>query len=546
VNVVRDGVKAANQRRDDLRRADCGCGGALGIRIHNPLILPHSAPVELHAWVDRYRPIHNCLAAGDIPVTSERADLYELSALFLTMAGGFISPDTQSGDGRGYLLTFQDIQDPAVIALRDEVGLSVPDGYIYIWLYPSRESMPPALQNFFANPDIRGVTVLTRYIIVIDQLEGLNGSSGSAQRSVQLIDWLRNQRSRTLSHEFVHAYVKSALGPEIGFTLPKWYDEGLAIYLSGSSQPTAVTYHDESGQVVSWTSAPEDYARYRDQFQYMERMYGRDRFIELIRQSLINNNPALLYQELGAISENELYNMAEADRMRRSLTRVAIFAGVPAAGVLILVFIKVVGPLLLALFPIFHSIRFPVRRGKSAEDVIWMKTRGNIRGLTSLLRYTDTRHPQEAMYIRYTAVESLIELGDPAVVEYLIEALNDESSVVRASAARGLGSLVNTMNRSQILAALFPAFERETAHEVCWAAAEAIYQAGGQTVLRPLEAAIRRWLRNPSNEAAHHWFVEWAAKNRLFGPMIDLYPWLHPPERQAVADYMSQELYFPI
>jgi hypothetical protein len=150
------------------------------------------------------------------------------------------------------------------------------------------------------------------------------------------------------------------------------------------------------------------------------------------------------------------------------------------------------------------------------------------------------------VYVRYTAAESLTELGDPSAVAYLIEALNDESSVVRASAARGLGIMANTQNRSQILTALFPAFERETAKEVCWAAAEAIYHAGGQIVMRPLESAIRRWLRNPSNRAAQHWFVEWSAKNGLFGPMIDLYPWLQKPARQAVAEYLSQQMYPPL
>jgi hypothetical protein len=505
--------------------------------LRDPVI--HSA-AELSQWVDRYRPVRVCLLSGGIPITGERADLRELSGLFLALAGDFLLPEDMRGAGQGVMLPFAEVQDPAVLALRDEAGVPPPLGFVYIWMYPSREAMPPLLQGFFEREDVRGVTVLSRYIIVIDPLAASGGSPA------ELREWQRDQRSRTLSHELVHAYVKASLGPPRAFSLPLWYDEGLAIYLSGSSEPSAVAYNDESGRVIAWTAAPQDYARYRDLFAYLEQQYGRERLMALIGQSLAQNDPALLYRELGAINESELYAMAETQRVRRSLTRIAIFAGIPLTALLLLAFFKLLLPPVRELYPGLGLPSIRLGRRMTPDDVIWMKTRSDLRGLARMLNYSDPSRPQEAVYIRFSAAESLHELARPESVDLLIGALKDENSVVRAAAARALGDLVNQQNRGRILAALFPCFEDEQTNEVRWAAAEAIYRAGGEIVIRPMLSVIRRWLRRPGSSDSQDWFVAWAAGNHLYGAMIDLYPWLEPADRLAVVERLQGELSPPL
>ena len=127
-----------------------------------------------------------------------------------------------------------------------------------------RRHLPKALRDYVNSSSVRGLTLQTRYIVVFDEV----------RPGTQLEEYERSQRSAVLSHEFVHAYVKSYLGPERGFSLPTWYDEGLAIYFSGSSDPSSAAYFDENGRQVTWSIPPKDYARYRDDFIYLEQTLG--------------------------------------------------------------------------------------------------------------------------------------------------------------------------------------------------------------------------------------------------------------------------------
>ncbi|MBE0696510.1 MAG: hypothetical protein IH586_06270, partial [Anaerolineaceae bacterium] len=246
---------------------------------------------EIRERVNRYGVLFRCMSTGGIPITGDMVEVNRLLTLFMLFAGGSLFPEAQA-EARNYTLAFSDIQDPAVKILRDELAIPPPPGYVYVWLYPTHGSLPKALREYVNSASIRGLTLQSRYIIVFDQVRA----------GMPLEEYVRGQRSAVLSHEFVHAYIKSYLGPERGFSLPTWYDEGLAIYLSGSSEPSSATYFDENGRQVTWSAAPKEYARYRDDFKYLEQSLGRERLMALIRRSILENAPEILLREVGQVS----------------------------------------------------------------------------------------------------------------------------------------------------------------------------------------------------------------------------------------------------
>jgi len=290
---------------------------------------------EIAERVEFYSQIRDCIQSGALEVSQHPADsqtagkaalppnVLELTGNFVTLAGGALEP--QPGPGQSFLLRFDDLQDPAVRILRDELKIPQPEGYLYVWMYPSRESLPPELKPAFANPNVQGVTILTRYVVVLDNVDGEGN----------LADFQRRVRSSIFSHEFVHAYVKSYLGPDKGTRLPRWYDEGLAIYLSGSSEPSSLVYYDEDGRKVKLHYATRDYALYRDTFAFLEQAYGREVFMDLIRRSLLEENPALLYQGLEIGSEADLFARVKQAQARRGLTRLGYAVGGMSAAALL-------------------------------------------------------------------------------------------------------------------------------------------------------------------------------------------------------------------
>lgn len=292
---------------------------------------------EIAERVEFYSQIRACIQSGALETSPHDADrqmagtaalppnLLELTGYFVILAGGALDP--QPGPGQSFLLRFDNLQDPAVRILRDELKIPQPEGYLYIWMYPSRESLPPELKPVFANPNVQGVTILTRYVVVLDNVDGEG----------DLADFQYKVRSSIFSHEFVHAYVKSFLGPDKGTRLPRWYDEGLAIYLSGSSEPSSLVYYDENGRRVKLHYATRDYALYRDTFTFLEQAHGREAFMKLIRRSLLEETPALLYQDLEISSETELFARVKAEQTRRGLTRLGYVVG-GISGTALLVF----------------------------------------------------------------------------------------------------------------------------------------------------------------------------------------------------------------
>jgi hypothetical protein len=268
----------------------------------NPVITSE-ADIEVRAGL--YRSVHDCL---DTAVVDNDLDaLRRLIEYYLIFAAGDGIPQ---GGSELNLIDLRTSDDPAVVRLRDDLGIPAPEGYTFVRIFPSRQVMPELVRHAFEDENIAGVTIFTRYIAVL--------AEEKEARAEQILQ--AQALPATLSHELVHAYINAVLGEE-GYThLPRWYSEGLAIYFSGSgTEHRAVT----PGFEVVLTS-PAEYIGYRDNFRFLKARLGTQRLEELIAASLEENDPALLYRDLGIESEEQLVAERESWLKRQNTLRVGI------------------------------------------------------------------------------------------------------------------------------------------------------------------------------------------------------------------------------
>jgi hypothetical protein len=253
-----------------------------------------------------YSRVHKCLEGIDDP---EIFALENLVELFLDFAGGFLTPEE---DTSLTITTFADSMNPAIVKIRDEAGVPIPEGYIFVRTYSSREIMPPMVRRSFEQEDVVGVTIYYRYVAVLDE------SSDKWQQ--QVMD--EKIVPETIAHELIHAYVNST----IGYTpddLPKWYSEGLAIFFSGGGNGHSLITEDS----YYYSLPPEDYREYYENFQFLDKKIGHEEFLKRIKQSIVKTDPQLLYQGLGIVDYEDLVKNSKAGLVRYRFVKMAIFAG---------------------------------------------------------------------------------------------------------------------------------------------------------------------------------------------------------------------------
>jgi hypothetical protein len=229
-----------------------------------------------------YSNIHQCLDGSVDTLPDDLKLIHTLTEYFMVFAGGFQTPSDKTALR---LESLDTTDDPAVKKIRDEAGVAPPIGFVYIRYYSSRDAMPAIVRQAFENKEVVGVTLLVRYIAVL-----IEDTNTWAEQILQ------NQTvPETISHELIHAYMNSILGVQNLKTFPIWYKEGIAIYLSGSGKDHSAVTPDFT---ISTTS-PEDYHQYDLNFKYLEAKFGRKHLLELIKQSIDELNPLVLYQDLG-------------------------------------------------------------------------------------------------------------------------------------------------------------------------------------------------------------------------------------------------------
>jgi hypothetical protein len=253
-----------------------------------------NSPDEVSARLDLYSKVYDCIGNDTASLSDELLSIRTLIEYFLIFAGGEQSPGNETSL---VITSFEQSDDPAIVKVRDEAGISPPKGYIFVRFYSSRDVMPDLVKPSFESKDVAGVTILMRYIAVLNEKK-----ETWPQQAMQF-----QTLPETISHELVHAYINSLLGLK-GLDLPKWYEEGLAIYFSGSGKGHSIVTPD----LVVSTTPPEEYQQYDTEFKYLETKLGRKRLLECIKQSIAQADPSKIYQDLGIANDQVLASRASS------------------------------------------------------------------------------------------------------------------------------------------------------------------------------------------------------------------------------------------
>jgi hypothetical protein len=253
-----------------------------------------------------YSDVHACIPADSS--MDRLKTIRKLTEYFMIFAGGYQTTREGSED---YLVDLATSKDPAVISLRQKVGIPPPPGFVYVRFYYTRQAMPELLQLSFKNPDVKGVTIFTRYVAILADKSDLQAKS----------------LPKTISHELVHAYLKSVQGVTDLDAFPLWFDEGMAVHFSGSSIPSCVYTDYGSGVLTSCTTSPQDYQQYAANFDFLEAKLGQAHFLELVKQSYDTIDADLLYRELDFSTYQDFSVHARDWKKRQDFLTRAVIGG---------------------------------------------------------------------------------------------------------------------------------------------------------------------------------------------------------------------------
>ena len=263
-----------------------------------------TAPEQILDKLQYYTTLHACLDEDFDSLSGEMKMAHMLSEYFLIFVGGYQTPQEAS---RISLVDLAVSDDPAIVQIRDQADIPPPDGYVFVRFYSSRQAMPELIRRAFEDGQVAGVTIFTRYIAILEE-DQLSASEQLLQSQTL---------PETVSHELVHAYVHSWLGFDNLDAFPTWYNEGIAIYFSGSGKDHSVI----TPAFELHTTSPQNYRDYDTNFKYLEDKLGRERLLELIKQSIEKPDHAVIYQDMGFSDDQALITEAQSWNQTRVYTR---------------------------------------------------------------------------------------------------------------------------------------------------------------------------------------------------------------------------------
>ena len=217
------------------------------------------------------------------------------------------------GTGR-HLVDFATTDDPPVVLLRNKVRLRAPPGVALVRFYGAKEQMPPFVRAAFDDEATVGATLLSRYVAILVYI------GHGANRTMLTSEVL----SKTLSHEFVHAYINGLFPVAAPNSLPRWFNEGVAIYLSGSQNRHPETIGTQNGKEFVIRD-PKDYEEFGFEFDYLASKLGEERLYDLIKQTIETRSDRAILAAAGVSSISELATRARAARSTRDTIATGIF-----------------------------------------------------------------------------------------------------------------------------------------------------------------------------------------------------------------------------
>ena len=250
-------------------------------------------------------------------------DLAELFMLFAAPVNEPI-PHTKGliATGQPERRDFQRDPHPIVATLTETLDLSPLQGTVFLRWFSSVKDMPPPIRKIFLHrSDVRAVTILSRYVAILDE-------AGPVPVHAK-----RKRLEQTLAHEWVHVTLNSVLGPNAG-NLPRWFHEGCAIAFSGSggSHVTTSLADTPTGtQFVAyqWTP-PEDYAAYGLVFRYLQAVLDDKAFHRRIGEAIQTSSVEGLLEAVSVVDFSELHQDARRWQRRGENLRWALATAVLA------------------------------------------------------------------------------------------------------------------------------------------------------------------------------------------------------------------------
>lgn len=217
------------------------------------------------------------------------------------------------------LVNLEESKAPAIVELREQVGLPAPKGFFYIRFFPENQIpyLPDFIQNLFNDPNTQGGSFAYgsgRYIAV-------KLSKNSEDRDSTFI---QNHYDLVINHELVHAYIFSQIPYENVEKLPRWFYEGCATYFSGSSHLQVARQRSGKKTIIE---APVEYQRYDFTFDYLESKLGQAKLYQLIRDAIKEQQIDGFFSAVGVSSDKEFFREVELWQSQRNFVPVASFLG---------------------------------------------------------------------------------------------------------------------------------------------------------------------------------------------------------------------------
>jgi hypothetical protein len=156
------------------------------------------------------------------------------------------------------------------------VNLPLSPGFIFVKLYERRDEMA---RDYQLGPETAGVAFPCRYIAIAlpypdEQLWG---------RMKQF--FIQEEFKQTVAHEFVHSFCHTAVGFQHARDLPRWFQEGFALYFSGERRlRTAI--EGPGGVTIRDVGSTEEYQEFKGLFQFILEKYGEEVLYAFVKTSL--------------------------------------------------------------------------------------------------------------------------------------------------------------------------------------------------------------------------------------------------------------------
>jgi hypothetical protein len=153
-----------------------------------------------------------------------------------------------------------------------EIRPPPPPGFFFVKIYERREEMA---RDYDLGPEVAGVAFPCRFIAI-----ALPYPEGQGRRS-----FIEEEFEQTMAHEFVHSFCHSSAGFQKAHHLPRWFQEGFALYLSGERRLTTAIER-AGGTTIRDIGSTEEYQQFKGLFQFIREKYGEEKLYRFATASL--------------------------------------------------------------------------------------------------------------------------------------------------------------------------------------------------------------------------------------------------------------------